>query len=72
MPSRVAQANSAGISVGPAQSLWIEGKSMVIDDTYPHADPCLAFYPKAQFGYYVNWPTDVLALLLNPGKRMIQ
>lgn len=27
----------SGISVGPAQSLWIEGKSMVIDDTYPHS-----------------------------------
>lgn len=27
----------SGISVGSAQSLWIEGKSMVIDDTFPHS-----------------------------------
>merc|ERR1740123_560052 len=27
----------AGFSVGAAKALWVEGQSMVIDDTYPHA-----------------------------------
>ena len=35
------QIGLSGISVGPAQSLWIEGKSMVIDDTYPHSATCV-------------------------------
>merc|ERR1712083_1111853 len=27
----------SAISVGPDQSLWVEGKALVLDDTYPHS-----------------------------------
>mmetsp|Transcript_23405 Transcript_23405/g.54023 ORF Transcript_23405/g.54023 Transcript_23405/m.54023 type:complete len:412 (-) Transcript_23405:24-1259(-) len=27
----------SGITVGPAQSLWVEGKAMVLDDTFAHS-----------------------------------
>lgn len=35
----------SGISVGSVQSLWIEGKSMVIDDTFPHSATFRLFNP---------------------------
>jgi len=27
----------SGISVGPEQSLWMEGRALILDDTYPHS-----------------------------------
>jgi len=48
----------SGISVGPAQSLWIEGKSMVIDDTYPHSVSHWGQHPRYVLATWFCHPCD--------------
>lgn len=48
----------SGISVGPAQSLWIEGKALVLDDTYPHAVSHWGTQPRYVLATWFCHPCD--------------
>lgn len=49
----------AGFSVGSEKALWVEGKSLIIDDTYPHAVSHWGNKPRYVLASWFCHPCDV-------------